>query len=115
MKNQLPATTHPTFGVALGVIPFERLYVVVPGRFLAGLYPSSDKPHEATEKLNRLLAVGVRHVVNLTESKEKNGNGLALVDYEPELTALAGKALVVCRRFPIVTSTCLRWRQCRRS
>ena len=97
-------TTHPGFGVALGVIPFERSYVVVPGRLLAGLYPASDQAAETTEKLRRLLTVGVSHVVNLTEAHEANNQGVRLVNYESELTALAageGRE-IVCRRFQIL-------------
>jgi hypothetical protein len=96
-------TTHPNFGVGLGVIPFERSYVVVPGKLLAGLYPASDRAMETTEKLRRLLTVGVDHVVNLTEPHESNYQGVSLVDYVPELTALAAEQgrVIVCRRFPI--------------
>jgi hypothetical protein len=96
-------TTHPGFGVALGVIPFERSYIVVPGRLLAGLYPASDQEVETTEKLQRLLAVGVNHIVNLTEPHEANYQGVRLVNYEPELTDLAaeGGQDIVCRRFPV--------------
>jgi hypothetical protein len=96
-------TTHPAFGVSLGVIPFDRSYVVVPGRLLAGVYPASDDPAETTAKLRRLLKVGVEHVVNLTEPHEANWQGVALVNYEPELTALAAEQgrEIVCRRFPI--------------
>lgn len=97
------STTHPGFGVSLNVIPFERSYVVVPGRLLAGVYPASDDPAECTAKLRRLLAVGVSHVVNLTEPTEANYQGVRLVNYEPELTALAAERgqEIVCRRFPI--------------
>ncbi len=96
-------TTHPAFGLGLGVIPFDRSYVVVPGRFLAGVYPASDQAAETTDKLRRLLAVGVDHVVNLTEPHEANWQGVALVNYEPELTALAAERgrEIVCHRFPI--------------
>ncbi len=96
-------TTHPAFGVGLDVIPFDRSYVVVPGRLLAGVYPASDNPAETTDKLRRLLAVGVDHVVNLTEPHEANYKGVSLVDYVPELTALAAEQgqVIVCRRFPI--------------
>lgn len=96
-------TTHPAYGVALNVIPFPRSYTVVPGRLLAGLYPASDQPEETTERLGRLLAVGVDHVVNLTEAHEANWQGIPLVGYAPELDALAavrGRE-IVCRRFPI--------------
>jgi len=96
-------TTHPAFGVSLGVIPFDRSYVVVPGRLLAGVYLASDDPAETTDKLRRLLAVGVDHVVNLTEPHEANWQGVALVDYVPELNAIAAEQgrEIVCHRFPI--------------
>ena len=96
-------TTHPSYGVGLGVIPFDRSYAVVPGRLLAGLYPASDDPLETTEKLRRLLSVGVSQVVNLTEPSEANYGGVRLVDYAAELTALAAEQgrKIACRRFPI--------------
>jgi len=96
-------TTEPLYGVHLGIIPYERSYWVVPGRLLAGVYPASDSPKEATAKLQQLLAVGVGHVLNLTESKEANYKGLPLVDYVPELTALAQQRqrAITCRRLPI--------------
>jgi hypothetical protein len=91
---------HPAFGVRLGVIPYNRSYWVVPGRLLAGVYPSSADPAEATDKLQKLLAIGVQHVINLTEPSESTWEGVPLTDYEPELTALAGhkNAQVICRR-----------------
>lgn len=96
-------TVHPTFGVDLNVIPFDRSYCVIPGRFLAGFYPASDKPDEATQKLQRLLDVGINHVINLTESVEKNWAGQFLTDYKPELVELADRQnlKMSCYRFPI--------------
>lgn len=101
--SPIARTTHPSFGVELNIIPFDRSYWVVPGRLLAGVYPSSDQPTEATEKLRLLLSVGVGHVINLTEPIETNWRGVRLTDYEPELAALASERVgnVVCRRFPI--------------
>jgi len=102
MKYDKLQPADPMFGVSLGVIPFDRSYLVTP-RLLAGVYPASGKPAEATERLGRLLTVGVNHVVNLTEPTEKNWQHIALVDYEPGLTKLAAakQKTVVCRRFPI--------------
>lgn len=101
--SEIGRSSDPAFGVNLGIIPFDRSYWVVPGRLLAGFYPSSDDRAEATVKLQRLLEVGVRHVINLTEPIEKNWNGVPLSDYEPELMTLANqqKLQVVCRRQPI--------------
>lgn len=103
MKPDLPSPHHPSFGVELGVIPFDRSYWVVPGRLLAGLYPSSDKADEATEKLKRLLAVGVSHVIDLTEGGETNYNGVMLSNYTFQLSYLAGvhDIPLTCRRHPI--------------
>ena len=81
--------SDPSFGVELGIIPYDRSYWVVPGRLLAGFFPASPDPDETTVKLRALLAVGVRHVVNLTEAVEGNHDGLTLLDYEAELRALA--------------------------
>jgi protein-tyrosine phosphatase len=103
MKIDTPRTFDPAFGVHLGIIPFDRSYWVVPGRLLAGLYPSSDDQGEASDKLQRLLGVGVRHVINLTEPVEKNWKGVPLSDYEPELKAIANqqKLQITCRRHKI--------------
>jgi protein-tyrosine phosphatase len=100
MKHDTPHPSDPAFGVHLGVIPFDRSYWVVPGRLLAGVYPSSDNQAEATDKLQRLLEVGVRHIINLTEPVEKNWKGVPLSNYEPELKALATQQnlQIVCRR-----------------
>lgn len=102
MKDYKLRPADPMFGVHLGVIPFDRSYLVTP-RLLAGVYPASDKPAEATERLRRLLTVGVNHVINLTEPTEENWQHIALVDYEPELTKLAAdkQKTVVCRRYSI--------------
>jgi len=91
LQTSLGSTTDPLFGVRLGVVPFTRSYWVVPGRLLAGFYPASPDPVGATEKLLQLLAVGVRHVVNLTEERQGNYSGQGLVNYEPELLELADR------------------------
>jgi protein-tyrosine phosphatase len=100
MKHDIPHPSDPAFGVHIGIIPFDRSYWVVPGRLLAGVYPSSDNQAEATDKLQRLLEVGVRHIINLTEPVEKNWKGVPLSDYEPELKTLATQQnlQIVCRR-----------------
>ncbi len=85
------------------MLPFERSYWVVPGRLLAGAYPGSEQPDEATEKLQRLLGVGVSHVINLTECLEANYSGVPLANYTFVLSYLAGAEGIplVCRRHPI--------------
>lgn len=96
-------TSDPTYGVHLGVIPFDRSYWVVPGRLLAGLYPSSVDPKAETDMLGRLLAVGVSHVINLTEHGERNHARILLRDYSPSLLAMANSMGIsaVCRRFAV--------------
>lgn len=67
------------------VIPFERSYWIIPGRLLAGNYPTGENSEETTQKLTRLVSVGISHVVNLTDQSET----MSLGDYGQELTTLA--------------------------
>ena len=69
--------------------PFERSYWVVPGKLLAGCYPGSRDPVEASEKLGGLLECGIRCVVNLMEDHEKDYRGEVFVNYEKTLTKMA--------------------------
>lgn len=50
--------------------PFERSYWVEPGKLLAGYYPGDLCLEAAKEKVARLLDVGIRCFVNLTEEAE---------------------------------------------
>jgi len=65
-------------------LPFERCYWVIPGRILAGAYPSSVNEEERRLILEGLLAVGIKTVINLTESGEVNHYGVELYDYSAE-------------------------------
>ncbi|MGI9645478.1 MAG: protein-tyrosine phosphatase family protein [Ilumatobacteraceae bacterium] len=96
--------SEPGFGAELGVLPSDRSYWVVPGRLLAGVYPGSSDPERALARTQALVDVGVRRVVNLTESGEGSHVGTPLTDYEPELAAAAGKrgVDVTAIRLPIV-------------
>lgn len=97
-------TTDPDFGVQLGVVPFNRSYWVVPGRFLAGFYPSSSDPVVGRERIGRVLDAGVRHIVDLTEAGEGSHVGTPLADYTGDLAALTadGSIEATHRRHPIV-------------
>jgi hypothetical protein len=48
-------------------VPFSRSYWVIPDKLLAGYYPGSKDPKEATVKLTTLINAGIRHVINLME------------------------------------------------
>jgi hypothetical protein len=60
--------------------PLPESYWVVPGRLLAGEYPSARGEGEAREKVGRLRDAGVTVFVDLTEEGES-----ALVPYGPLL------------------------------
>lgn len=50
--------------------PIPESFWVVPGRFLAGQFPSAREESEARQKLGRLLGVGVNFILDLTEEGE---------------------------------------------
>jgi hypothetical protein len=64
--------------------PIPDSYWVEPGRLLAGEYPGGRTDAEAQEKLSRLLDVGVREFLDLTEAGE-----YALRPYWPLVQQLA--------------------------
>jgi hypothetical protein len=83
--------------------PFERSYWVVPGKLLAGFYPSSDIPVIATERIKKLISSEVGYIINLTEKDEINRFDKPLVDYVPELIriGLDMKKEIICKRIPV--------------
>lgn len=85
-------------------IPFDRSYWVIPGRFLAGYYPGDRQKEIMTLKLQGLLDRGIRCVINLMETNERDHDGLPFVDYEPELKKMAKAnrdSPMACHRMPI--------------
>ncbi len=67
-------------------LPFERSYWIIPGKLMAGEYPASTDFIESNKKLDGLIRVGIKTVINLTEENEQNQNGLKLFDYTDYLT-----------------------------
>ena len=90
-------------GSKLPATPFERSYWVVPGKLLAGFYPSSDIPAVATERLKNLISSEVGHIINLTENDEINRFDKPLVDYIPELIRIGRemKKEITCKKIPV--------------
>ncbi|MFZ5570079.1 MAG: protein-tyrosine phosphatase family protein [Thermodesulfobacteriota bacterium] len=84
-------------------IPFDRSYWVEPGRLMAGCFPGSPSPGEAHQKLKKLLACGIREVVNLMEPHERDHHGKLFESYEGPLRSLADEMGldVTVARFPI--------------
>ena len=62
-------------------VPFPRSYWVIPGKLLAGFYPGSKDPKEATTKLTALINSGIRHIINLMEPDERDLPGHRFVPY----------------------------------
>lgn len=85
------------------ITPFDRSYWVIPGKLLAGFYPSSDIPVIASERLKNLISSEVGHIINLTENNEINRFDKPIVDYFPELIKLGRemKKEIACKRIPI--------------
>jgi len=70
-------------------IPFGRSYWVSPGLLLAGSYPGDKSRDIAEQKLQGLLACGIRHIINLMEARETDKNGQPFVPYEKDFIAFA--------------------------
>ena len=69
------------------MLPFERSYWVIPGKLLAGAYPSSVNEDDRLTILEGLLAAGIKTVINLTEAGERNVQGIELYDYSAQFRA----------------------------
>lgn len=82
--------------------PIARSYWVVPGKFLAGAYPSDTDPSAASDKMRALLNAGIRYFINLTSIQEMNIHGDQLAAYQDLAAELAaGHHKINYRRMPI--------------
>jgi Polymorphic toxin system, DSP-PTPase phosphatase len=70
-------------------IPFGRSYWVRPGLLLAGAYPGDEDRNIAAQKLQALLACGIKHIINLMEAGETNEYGQPFVPYEKDFKDFA--------------------------
>jgi len=71
--------------------PFPQSYWIQPGLLCAGHYPGAPDDATRDEKLNGLLACGLRRIVCLIEEGENARNGAPFVPYLPRLKELAAK------------------------
>ncbi len=78
-------------------IPFPNSYWVVPGQLLAGEYPGSNDERMHTHKVQRLLALHVDVIFDLTEE----GEGVPYAPFFLQEAELLGR-VVEHRRFPIL-------------
>lgn len=67
------------------VLPFERAYWVVPGKFMAGHLPYQHNKIQGIESLKYLVTLGVRCFINLMEDGEADFDGVSFPDYQQEL------------------------------
>jgi protein-tyrosine phosphatase len=79
------------------IIPFERSYWVLPNKLLAGEIPAHADPIKAIEKLDALIQLNIKLVINLMEESERNRHGQLFYDYSSYLN----QHNVQTRRFPI--------------
>ena len=75
----------------LDPVPFPRSYWVIPGKLLAGFYPGSKDPKEATEKLTALINSGIRHLINLMEPDERDFTGQRFIPYDDMMESITSK------------------------
>lgn len=83
--------------------PFPRSYWVVPGLFLAGFFPGSTHPHQTEEQGRALIGCGIRQIINLMESDERDRFGNHFPSYESQFQQLAAQANIGlrCQRISI--------------
>lgn len=84
-------------------LPFPRSYWVDYPRLLAGAYPGDADPDRADRKIEGLVDVGIRLVVNLMEETETGHDGAPFASYEEVLALAAARRGVRARmeRYPI--------------
>jgi protein-tyrosine phosphatase len=67
------------------IIPFDRSYWVLPNKLMAGEIPADSNPAKAKGKLDALIKLNVKLVLNLMEEDETNHQGQLFHDYSPYL------------------------------
>ena len=82
-------------------LPYGRSYWVVPGRLLAGYFPGHLDADTMSAQCSALESRGIKRVVNLMESSERDHSGNAFNDYSTCFTAGA----VACDRYEIVDAS----------
>jgi len=81
-------------------VPLRQSYWVISHKLLAGCYPGAEQKEQVLRKLEALVRQGIRHIVNLMESAERDWYGNAVVPYEPfldEVAARTGHSVTVSR------------------
>lgn len=93
----LPRSVQP-------IATLPRAYWVVEGKLLAGAYAGQPDEESQKKRLGSLFRLGVRTIVNLMESDERNPSGSLFRAYDQDFARLgeAVSAIVDCWRFPIV-------------
>ncbi|WP_162007975.1 protein-tyrosine phosphatase family protein [Heliorestis convoluta] len=84
--------------------PFPVSFWVIPGTLLAGQYPRNEGEEDSKEKLRQLLTIGqVNHIIDLTESGEKNYVSVPLQPYDELLNRVSKELSWFCtvERMPI--------------
>jgi hypothetical protein len=84
-------------------IPFSQAYWVRPGKMMAGCYPGLEDRAQAQRQLEGLVDCGIRHVINLMESGERNRFGRLFVPYEDlmQSIAISAQCSITFKRIPI--------------
>jgi hypothetical protein len=89
----------PQLASAISTPPPTWSYWVVPGFLLAGAYPGDLVPEKHLQKVQALVAAGVRAFVNLMEESEVNYAGQPFIPYQQLACQLCPE--IVCVRHPV--------------
>ena len=69
--------------------PFPKTWWIDPGKILGGCYPGTLDPHESLARLQSLISMGVRVIINLQQPNEHGAGGNPFADYTRNLHAIA--------------------------
>ena len=85
------------------IIPFERSYVILPNKLIAGEIPSAKTESAKLEKIQGLLDCNIDVVINLMEEVEVDNNDEIIEDYSAILIEEAAKRnkKIEIYRYPI--------------
>lgn len=85
------------------IIPFERSYVILPNKLIAGEIPSAKTESSKLEKIQGLLDCNIDVVINLMEDVEVDYNDEIIEDYSAILIEEAAKRnkKIEIYRYPI--------------
>ena len=86
------------------ILPYERSYWIIPGKFLAGNIPVELDTVNTYNRIENLLDVGIRCFISLIQNNELTSYGIPIINYNNTLQNISAKKKIQTslHEFPIV-------------